>query len=79
METGHIFFFARKCWPPAGMLRILGFLVVMSAFHAEVCDCVCVQVNCYSLNNVGPTMERLSGPKRFLAIYFTSAIASNSS
>jgi membrane associated rhomboid family serine protease len=51
----------------------------MSAFHAEVCDCVCVQVNCYSLNNVGPTMERLSGPKRFLAIYFTSAIASNSS
>lgn len=50
-----------------------------SAFQFDVYDCVHIQVNCYSLNNVGPTMEKLSGSKRFLAIYFTSAIASNSS
>eukprot|EP00268_Persea_americana_P054654 TRINITY_DN6284_c0_g1_i4.p1 TRINITY_DN6284_c0_g1~~TRINITY_DN6284_c0_g1_i4.p1 ORF type:complete len:116 (-),score=21.81 TRINITY_DN6284_c0_g1_i4:164-511(-) len=34
-------------------------------------------VNCYSLNAVGPIVERISGPKRFLTVYFTSAIASN--
>ncbi|PRQ19918.1 putative rhomboid protease [Rosa chinensis] len=49
-------------------------LVTSSFLHANVGHLL---VNCYSLNNVGPTMERLSGPKRFLAIYFTSAIASS--
>ncbi|XP_004299949.1 PREDICTED: rhomboid-like protease 3 [Fragaria vesca subsp. vesca] len=49
--------------------------LVTSAFlHANVGHLL---VNCYSLNNVGPTMEKLSGSKRFLAIYFTSAIASS--
>ncbi|KAF9618803.1 hypothetical protein IFM89_002671 [Coptis chinensis] len=37
------------------------------------------QVNCYSLNSVGPTMENIRCPRRFLAVYFTSAIASNNS
>ncbi|KAK9929347.1 hypothetical protein M0R45_026449 [Rubus argutus] len=49
-------------------------LVTSSVLHVNVGHLL---VNCYSLNNVGPTMERLSGPKRFLAIYFTSAIASS--
>ncbi|MFQ6622922.1 hypothetical protein Gotur_002285 [Gossypium turneri] len=35
-------------------------------------------VNCYSLNSVGPTMENLSGPRRFLVVYFTSALSSAS-
>ncbi|MFQ6622899.1 hypothetical protein Gotur_001889 [Gossypium turneri] len=33
-------------------------------------------VNCYSLNSIGPTVENLSGPRRFLAVYLTSAISS---
>lgn len=37
------------------------------------------QVNCYSLNSVGPSVEKISGPGRFLAIYFSSAIASKGS
>jgi membrane associated rhomboid family serine protease len=37
------------------------------------------QVNCYSLNSIGPSAENISGPRRFLAVYFASAIASNSS
>lgn len=36
-----------------------------------------LQVNCYSLNSVGPTVESFSGPRRYLAVYFVSAIASN--
>ncbi|XP_021891654.1 RHOMBOID-like protein 10, chloroplastic isoform X1 [Carica papaya] len=34
-------------------------------------------VNCYSLNSVGPTVEITSGPRRFIAVYLTSAIASS--
>lgn len=34
------------------------------------------QVNSYSLNSIGPLMEKITGPRRFLAIYFSSAIAS---
>ncbi|CAB4284786.1 unnamed protein product [Prunus armeniaca] len=34
-----------------------------------------LMVNCYSLNSVGPTMENISGPNRYLALYFASAIA----
>ncbi|XP_071685911.1 RHOMBOID-like protein 10, chloroplastic isoform X2 [Rutidosis leptorrhynchoides] len=48
--------------------------LVTSAFlHANVGH---LMINCYSLNSIGPTMEHLSGPKRYLAIYMTSAIAS---
>lgn len=36
-----------------------------------------LQINCYSLNSVGPTVESFSGPRRYLAIYFASSIASN--
>ncbi|VAI18292.1 unnamed protein product [Triticum turgidum subsp. durum] len=31
--------------------------------------------NCFSLNSIGPTVELVTGPKRFLAVYFTSALA----
>ncbi|KAG5385405.1 hypothetical protein IGI04_036875 [Brassica rapa subsp. trilocularis] len=31
------------------------------------------RINCYSLNSIGPTAERLGGPKRFLAVYLTFA------
>ncbi|GKA95836.1 rhomboid-like protein 10, chloroplastic [Tanacetum coccineum] len=49
--------------------------LVTSAFlHANVGH---LMINCYSLNSIGPTMENLSGPKRYLAIYMTSAIASS--
>ncbi|KAJ4824158.1 hypothetical protein Tsubulata_033626 [Turnera subulata] len=47
--------------------------LVTSAFlHANAGH---LMVNCFSLNSVGPTIEKLSGPKRFLAVYFASAIA----
>lgn len=35
-----------------------------------------MQVNSYSLNSVGPTVESLGGGKRFLAVYVASALAS---
>lgn len=31
--------------------------------------------NCFSLNSIGPTVELITGPRRFLAVYFTSAVA----
>ncbi|KAG9451060.1 hypothetical protein H6P81_011025 [Aristolochia fimbriata] len=34
-------------------------------------------VNCYSLNSIGPDVEKFSGPRRFLAVYITSIIASS--
>lgn len=37
------------------------------------------QVNCYSLNAVGPSVEKISGTGRYLAVYLASAIASNRS
>jgi membrane associated rhomboid family serine protease len=34
-----------------------------------------MQFNCFSLNSIGPTVELVTGPSRFLAVYFTSAVA----
>ncbi|KAI3883132.1 hypothetical protein MKW92_031301 [Papaver armeniacum] len=36
-----------------------------------------VIINCYSLNSIGPTVESISGPGRFLSVYFTSAVTSS--
>lgn len=49
-------------------------LVTSSFLHADIMHLL---VNCYSLNSVGPTVEKLSGPKRFVAVYIASAIASS--
>ncbi|KAK3009992.1 hypothetical protein RJ639_010962 [Escallonia herrerae] len=49
-------------------------LITSSFLHANIGH---LMMNCYSLNSVGPTMENISGPKRFVAIYITSAIASS--
>ncbi|KAK5842051.1 hypothetical protein PVK06_004378 [Gossypium arboreum] len=56
--------------------------VVMNVDHADRSSSLLVcmtsmEVNCYSLNSVGPTMENLSGPRRSLAVYFTSALSNN--
>ncbi|WOK92221.1 hypothetical protein Cni_G00912 [Canna indica] len=49
-------------------------LATSSLLHANIGH---LMINCYSLNSIGPTVEQLSGPRRFLAKYFTSAIASS--
>lgn len=49
-------------------------LATYSLLHANIGH---LMVNCYSLNSIGPTVENLSGPRRFLAVYLTSAISSN--
>ncbi|KAM0948842.1 putative rhomboid protease [Dioscorea sansibarensis] len=49
-------------------------LATCSFLHANIGH---LMVNCYSLNSIGPTVEKLSGPRRFLAVYFASAIASS--
>lgn len=36
---------------------------------------IMMQFNCFSLNSIGPMVEMLTGPKRFLAVYFSSALA----
>ncbi|XP_038683481.1 RHOMBOID-like protein 10, chloroplastic isoform X2 [Tripterygium wilfordii] len=51
-------------------------LVTSSFLHVNLWH---LMINCYSLNNVGPSVERISGPRRFLAVYFTSAIADRNS
>ena len=35
------------------------------------------QINCFSLSSIGPTVEKLSGPGRYMAIYGISAVAGN--
>ncbi|CAN6816492.1 unnamed protein product [Brassica oleracea] len=47
-------------------------LATSSVLHANPMH---LMINCYSLNSIGPTAESLGGPTRFLAVYFTSAIA----
>ncbi|KAG2292482.1 hypothetical protein Bca52824_039151 [Brassica carinata] len=49
-------------------------LATSSVLHANPMH---LMINCYSLNSIGPTAESLGGPTRFLAVYFTSAIASS--
>ncbi|KAG6425093.1 hypothetical protein SASPL_115517 [Salvia splendens] len=49
-------------------------LVTSSFLHANIGHLL---VNCYSLNSIGPTVENICGPKRYLTIYISSAIASN--
>ncbi|KAK7302444.1 hypothetical protein RJT34_13334 [Clitoria ternatea] len=49
-------------------------LATSSFLHANIGHLL---INCYSLNSVGPTVESFSGPRRFLAVYFVSAIASS--
>ncbi|XP_058773797.1 RHOMBOID-like protein 10, chloroplastic [Vicia villosa] len=48
-------------------------LVTSSFLHANIGH---LMINCYSLNSVGPTVESFSGPRRYLAVYFVSSIAS---
>ncbi|KAK7246843.1 hypothetical protein RIF29_41713 [Crotalaria pallida] len=49
-------------------------LATSSFLHANIGH---LMVNCYSLNSIGPTVESFSGPRRYLAVYFASAIASS--
>ncbi|KAF3512364.1 hypothetical protein F2Q69_00008013 [Brassica cretica] len=49
-------------------------LATSSLLHANPMH---LMINCYSLNSIGPTAESLGGPKRFLAVYLTSALASS--
>nr|AIY60749.1 rhomboid protein Ginbi_RBL10 [Ginkgo biloba] len=49
-------------------------LVTSSLLHANIGHLL---VNCYSLNSVGPTVEKLSGHRRYLAVYTASAVASS--
>ncbi|KDP38882.1 hypothetical protein JCGZ_05039 [Jatropha curcas] len=49
-------------------------LATSSLLHANIGH---LMVNCYSLNSIGPTIESLSGARRYLAVYFASAIASS--
>ncbi|OMO92098.1 Zinc finger, RING-type [Corchorus olitorius] len=48
-------------------------LATSSLLHANFGH---LMVNCYSLNSIGPTVENICGPRRFLAVYLASAISS---
>ncbi|KAL4197053.1 hypothetical protein AMTRI_Chr04g186230 [Amborella trichopoda] len=49
-------------------------LATSSILHANIGH---LMVNSYSLNSIGPAVEGICGPKRFLAVYIASAIASS--
>ncbi|XP_022868411.1 RHOMBOID-like protein 10, chloroplastic isoform X1 [Olea europaea var. sylvestris] len=49
-------------------------LATSSFLHANIGH---LMINCYSLNSVGPAVEKICGPRRYLPIYITSAIASS--
>nr|AIY60664.1 rhomboid protein Ilepu_RBL10 [Ilex purpurea] len=46
-------------------------LATSSFLHANLGH---LMVNCYSLNSVGPTVENIGGPRRYLAVYIISAV-----
>lgn len=46
-------------------------LATSSLLHANIGH---LMINCYSLNSIGPAVEKISGPRRYLAIYFASAV-----
>ncbi|KAL8155923.1 hypothetical protein AgCh_001104 [Apium graveolens] len=50
-------------------------LVTSSFLHANIGHLL---INCYSLNSIGPTVEKLSGRGRYMAVYVTSAVAGTS-
>ncbi|TVU09790.1 hypothetical protein EJB05_43286, partial [Eragrostis curvula] len=47
-------------------------LATSSLLHANLTH---LAFNCFSLNSMGPMVEMLTGPRRFLTVYFTSAVA----
>ncbi|KAL8520985.1 hypothetical protein ACS0TY_011503 [Phlomoides rotata] len=47
-------------------------LVTCAFLHANIGHLL---LNCYSLDSVGPTIEKIWGPERYLTIYISSAIA----
>ncbi|KAB8110817.1 hypothetical protein EE612_048253 [Oryza sativa] len=47
-------------------------LATSSLLHANLAH---LAFNCFSLNSIGPMVEMLTGPRRYLAVYFTSALA----
>ncbi|CAD6218986.1 unnamed protein product [Miscanthus lutarioriparius] len=47
-------------------------LATSSLLHADLTH---LAFNCFSLNSIGPMVEMLTGPRRFLAVYFSSALA----
>ncbi|KAF6145664.1 hypothetical protein GIB67_001477 [Kingdonia uniflora] len=49
-------------------------LATSSLLHGNIGH---LMANSYSLNSMGPTVETISGPKRFLVVYLTSAVASS--
>lgn len=62
----------------SGLVVTSGIFISSSAFFSALLRIsIPCQINCYSLNSVGHSVETISGPRRFLAVYFTSAIASN--
>ncbi|KAL6494530.1 hypothetical protein OROGR_031330 [Orobanche gracilis] len=49
-------------------------LATSSFLHANIGHLL---INCYSLNSVGPTIENICGPWRYLTIYMASAVTSS--
>ncbi|CAM6116471.1 unnamed protein product [Calypogeia fissa] len=48
-------------------------LLTPSVLHANIFHLL---INSYSLNSIGPTVESLAGPRRFVAVYSASAVTS---
>uniref|UniRef100_A0A6N2MNR6 Peptidase S54 rhomboid domain-containing protein n=1 Tax=Salix viminalis TaxID=40686 RepID=A0A6N2MNR6_SALVM len=74
METSGRKFFLRKLLPEesccSGVPSLIDKgqfwrLATSSVLHANIGH---LMVNCYSLNSIGPTIENLSGPRRFIAV-----------
>lgn len=79
METCVIFIFACKFWTSPGLVKYLCTTMILLQLFCSV-DIKRIfnfffQINCYSLNSIGPTVEKLSGPRRYMAIYVISAVA----
>ncbi|KAK4378660.1 hypothetical protein RND71_000522 [Anisodus tanguticus] len=53
------------------------YFIILAYKHIASHGLTSLHVNCYSLNSVGPGVEKVSGPRRYVALYLTSAIASS--
>ncbi|KAH9685769.1 RHOMBOID-like protein 10 [Citrus sinensis] len=76
LDTARTNLFIGRQW--TNILLAVNVLVYIAQFATQ--DKLLLwgaKVNCYSLNSIGPTMEKICGPRRYLGVYFSSAIASS--
>jgi len=77
LAFGNIISPSRKCHSPRCMfsLQLSSYFMEKNVNVNFLPVITMMQFNCFSLNSIGPMVEMLTGPRRFIAVYFSSALA----